>query len=64
MDGYSVLEELKADPATAAMPVIVVTNLADDGRGRLLGATDVMRKPVGRSDFLKRVRRALVNAHQ
>jgi PAS domain S-box-containing protein len=63
-DGYSVLEELKADPATAAMPVIVVTNLADDGRGRLLGATDVMRKPVGRSDFLTRVRRALVNAHE
>ena len=63
-DGYSVLEELKADPATTAIPVMVITSLPDEGRGQLQGAVDVMRKPLGRSDFLKRVRRAIVNTHE
>lgn len=49
MDGYAVLTALKADPATAAIPVIFVTALteaADEARGLALGAADYITKPV------------------
>src|SRR4030065_1320752 len=49
MDGYSVLSELKANPATTAIPVIFVTALAevaDEARGLKIGAADYITKPV------------------
>ncbi|MBS1228941.1 MAG: response regulator receiver modulated diguanylate cyclase/phosphodiesterase with sensor(s) [Proteobacteria bacterium] len=49
MDGYSVLARLKADPATAQIPVIFVTALseaADEARGLALGVADYITKPV------------------
>ena len=49
MDGYSVLARLKSDPATAAIPVIFVTALAeaaDEARGLKLGVADYITKPV------------------
>ncbi|MBK6741904.1 MAG: EAL domain-containing protein [Hydrogenophilales bacterium] len=55
MDGYAVLTQLKANPATANIPVIFVTALAesaDEGRGIQLGAADYIAKPVN-PDLLK-----------
>jgi diguanylate cyclase (GGDEF)-like protein/PAS domain S-box-containing protein len=55
MDGYSVLEQLKANPATANIPVIFVTALSDaaiEARGIQLGAADYIAKPVN-PDLLK-----------
>lgn len=49
MDGYSVLSELKINPATADIPVIFVTALAetaDEARGIKMGAADYITKPV------------------
>ena len=49
MDGYSVLAHLKADPNTAAIPVIFVTALAesaDEARGLKLGVADYITKPI------------------
>lgn len=49
MNGYSVLSELKINPATAEIPVIFVTALAeaaDDARGLKIGAADYITKPV------------------
>ncbi|HOW61328.1 MAG TPA: response regulator [Candidatus Contendobacter sp.] len=49
MDGYSVLAHLKANPATAEIPVIFVTALAeatDEARGLKLGVADYLTKPV------------------
>lgn len=46
LDGFTVLERLKADPATAEIPVIIVSVLADRQRGVHLGAVDVLGKPV------------------
>jgi CheY-like chemotaxis protein len=49
MDGYAVLARLKTDPATAAIPVIFVTALAeaaDEARGLKLGVADYITKPV------------------
>lgn len=55
MDGYEVLRRLKANPATAGMPVIFVTALAeisDEAIGLKLGAADYISKPVN-PDLLK-----------
>lgn len=47
MDGFLVLEELKRDPETRAIPVILLTNLGqkkDIERGLALGASDYLIK--------------------
>ena len=54
MDGWAVLSALKADPATAAIPVIMVTIVDNRNLGYTLGASDYMTKPVGR-DHLRAV---------
>ena len=48
MDGYQVCRTLKADPATASIPVIFVTGLAevgDESAGFAAGAVDYIVKP-------------------
>lgn len=47
LDGFSVLEKLKADPKTADIPVILMTNLGtkqDVVKGLNLGASDYLIK--------------------
>lgn len=49
MDGFEVCRQLKADPATADIPVIFVSGLsapADEERGIALGGADFMTRPV------------------
>ena len=46
--GEDVLRAIKADPASARMPVFVVSVEDDDGSARLLGAADHMTKPIDR----------------
>ncbi|PWV65875.1 response regulator [Plasticicumulans acidivorans] len=49
LSGYEVCNRLKADPATAAIPVIFVTALADtqdEAHGFEIGAVDYITKPV------------------
>jgi signal transduction histidine kinase/CheY-like chemotaxis protein len=57
MDGWGVLEALKADPATAAAPVVVVTMLDERPQALALGAAEYLVKPVGRDDVLGALRR-------
>jgi adenylate cyclase len=45
LDGWSVLENLKADPELAGIPVVMLTILDDKNRGLALGATDFLTKP-------------------
>ncbi|MGH3100927.1 MAG: response regulator, partial [Thermoleophilia bacterium] len=52
LDGWQVLESLKADPVTAAIPVVVVSILDERGRGLALGAADYLVKPVSREGVL------------
>jgi PAS domain S-box-containing protein len=59
MDGWRVLSRLKADPATAEIPVVVVTVIDDRSLGFALGAADYLTKPVDRErlgEVLRRVR--------
>jgi DNA-binding response OmpR family regulator len=44
--GERLLEDMKAQAATSAIPVIVVTVEDDDGRSRAMGADDHLTKPI------------------
>src|SRR5262249_39785995 len=46
MSGFEVLAALKADPALAPIPVVMVTMVDDRKRGFALGAADYVLKPV------------------
>jgi CheY-like chemotaxis protein len=58
LDGWQVLAELKADPATATIPVVIATDVDDRSRGLGLGADAYLRKPIGRDELVDALRRA------
>lgn len=62
-DGFEVAAMLKADPATATIPIIMVS--ANDGRGARLiglesGAEDYLSKPVDPAELIARIRNLLL----
>jgi PAS domain S-box-containing protein len=59
MDGRAVLETLKSEPATADIPVVMLTIVADDGTAFDLGAADYLTKPVDAERLQDAVRSAL-----
>jgi two-component system cell cycle response regulator len=59
MDGFEVCRRLKADPATAHIPVVMVTALdhvTDRVRGLDVGADDFLTKPVNDLQLITRVK--------
>ena len=52
MDGWAVLVALKADPATADIPVVMTTIVDNQHVGLALGAADYLVKPVDRDHLL------------
>ncbi len=48
LDGWAVLSALKADPAVADVPVIMLTIVDDRNLGYALGAADYLTKPIDR----------------
>ncbi len=46
MDGWAVLSSLKSDPATAAIPVVMLSIVDDRQLGFALGAADYFNKPI------------------
>ncbi|WP_035994621.1 EAL domain-containing protein [Leptolyngbya sp. KIOST-1] len=58
MDGYSVCQQLKADPATASIPVIFLSALdeaLDKARAFAVGGVDYITKPFKAVELLARV---------
>jgi signal transduction histidine kinase/CheY-like chemotaxis protein len=51
-DGWNWLAELKTDPATQAIPVLVLTTVEDEGKGYALGADEYCVKPINRAGLL------------
>jgi signal transduction histidine kinase/ActR/RegA family two-component response regulator len=58
-DGWEVLQQLKADPATRDIPVVVHSMIDNAERARRLGADEVLVKPVAPA-VLRSLLRALV----
>jgi CheY-like chemotaxis protein len=52
MDGWRVMEKLRADPITAAIPVHFVSALDASERGLAMGAVGYLTKPVTRRDLI------------
>jgi two-component system phosphate regulon response regulator PhoB len=60
MDGFELLERLRATPRLQSVPIVMLTGLggeADVVRGLELGANDYMLKPFSPTELLARVRR-------
>lgn len=63
IDGFELAAMLKADPATATIPIIMLS--AQDGRGSKLvglesGAEDYLGKPVDPAELLAKIRNLLL----
>jgi CheY-like chemotaxis protein/anti-sigma regulatory factor (Ser/Thr protein kinase) len=58
-DGWSVLTALKADPATADIPIVMITMAQDKNLSYALGATEYLTKPVDRERLTAVVRRVI-----
>ncbi|MBI3376590.1 MAG: response regulator [Betaproteobacteria bacterium] len=57
--GFDVCQQLKSDPETALLPVVLITALEDQDsrvRGIEAGADDFLSKPVNREELLARVK--------
>jgi GAF domain-containing protein/CheY-like chemotaxis protein len=61
-DGWQVLKELKEDPFTRDIPVIVCSIVSDKNRGFSLGATNYLIKPIVENELVEALRR--VDNHQ
>ena len=57
--GWDILAELKADPATADIPLILLSVINDPQRGHALGAVRCLVKPIDRRTLIEAVRRSL-----
>ncbi len=67
LDGFAALEDLRRDPRTADVPVILLSAQGDDltkVRGLDLGAADYLVKPFSGRELLARVAKALQQKHQ
>lgn len=52
-NGWQVLQQLKSEPATATIPVIMLSVVADRSAGFVLGANEYLVKPIDRDVLLK-----------
>jgi signal transduction histidine kinase/DNA-binding response OmpR family regulator len=57
IDGWEILQRLKADPLTRAIPVMVVSIVDDRQLGLALGAVDYFVKPISREPLLEAIGR-------
>jgi CheY-like chemotaxis protein len=62
-DGWTALSALKADPATADIPVVMVTISEDRRLSYALGATDYLTKPVDRERLATVLRKIVAVNH-
>ncbi|NLE43368.1 MAG: response regulator [Chloroflexi bacterium] len=59
IDGLTVLRDLKADPETANIPVIIASVLPQPGKGLALGAADYLIKPLDHGELVRAVEQVL-----
>jgi CheY-like chemotaxis protein len=59
MGGWDVLKAMSRDPLLRETPAVVVSVVAEEEAGTLPVSVDVLRKPIGRDDLLRVLRRNL-----
>jgi CheY-like chemotaxis protein len=59
MDGWQLIKELKADAQLRNIPILVVSIVANEQAGKILGAVDVVEKPLIRENLLAAMSRNL-----
>ena len=58
LDGFEMIKALRNDPATKAIPLVVLTGRSDDeafARARQLGASHFLNKPVSRDVLIRAI---------
>jgi signal transduction histidine kinase/CheY-like chemotaxis protein len=60
-NGWEILHRLKTTPATAAIPIVIVSIVDDKGRGFALGASEYLVKPVKKEVLLAALKKHLGN---
>ncbi len=61
MNGWQILHQLRANPTTANIPVIMLTVLEDRSAGHVLGADEYLVKPVERETLLDTLRQVAMH---
>lgn len=61
VDGLGLLQELKIEPATAAIPVVILSVVPESERGLVLGASEYITKPIDERALLERVHQLLIS---
>lgn len=56
-DGWQVMHELKSDPATRNIPILICSILEDEDKGISLGASDYLVKPFMQDDLVGAIAR-------
>lgn len=64
VDGWEVLEKLKSDRETAGIPVVVVSCVDRQEKGKRLGADGYLVKPIDREELVGTVRRLIGGARR
>ncbi|MEX0602205.1 MAG: hybrid sensor histidine kinase/response regulator, partial [Bacteroidota bacterium] len=67
MDGFAMLDHLRLDPSTAAIPFIFLTGFHDRShvrQGMNRGADDYLTKPVGSEDLVRAIETRLQKHHR
>jgi signal transduction histidine kinase/DNA-binding response OmpR family regulator len=61
LNGWDLLAQLKSDPATSDIPVVIVSMVDEQGAGFALGAAEYLVKPVDRARLLEVLARCLAS---
>ena len=64
MNGWQVLHQIRSNPATSNIPVIILTVLEDRSAAHVLGADDYLVKPVERESLLNTLNQVAVQSLQ
>src|SRR5262249_25953244 len=57
MDGFQFLQEREADPALAAIPVVVISGIGPSIAGRIMGVVDFLSKPADPQEVAQQIER-------
>jgi len=62
LNGWELIAQLKDDPATSAVPLVIVSMLDEQGAGFALGVNEYLVKPVARPQLLDALSRCILES--